>query len=189
MTETTLPLEQLLAGNLRYVEGTTTSSNKPEHRLELSEVHTPLAAILCCSDARVVPEIVFDLPLGSLYTCSVAGNVPTTDIIESLEYAVSLLGVPLLVVMGHTSCGAVKEALVSEYPRGLFSRIALPSVSNLHEAIIYNTKESVKTILDRSPLILDSIESGDLTVTSGVQDIASGKFTVLDCYQVHDQGK
>jgi len=83
--------------------------------------------------------------------------------IESLEYAVSFLGVPLLVVMGHSSCGAVTEALLSEYPRGLFSHIALPSVSNLHEAIIYNTKESVKTILDRSPLILDSIESGDLS--------------------------
>ena len=135
------------------------------------------------------PEIIFDQPLGSLFTCSVAGNIPTTEMIESLEYAVSFLGVPLLVVMGHSSCGAVTEALLSEYPRGLFSHIALPSVSNLHEAIIYNTKESVKTILDRSPLILDSIESGDLTVTSGVQDIASGKFTVLDCYQVHDQGK
>ena len=189
MTETTLPLDQLLAGNMRYVEGTTTSSNKPEHRHELSEVNAPLAAILCCSDARVVPEIIFDQPLGSLFTCSVAGNIPTTEMIESLEYAVSFLGVPLLVVMGHSSCGAVTEALLSEYPRGLFSHIALPSVSNLHEAIIYNTKESVKTILDRSPLILDSIESGDLTVTSGVQDIASGKFTVLDCYQVHDQGK
>jgi len=186
MTEIPSPIDQLLAGNKRYVEGKTTSSNKPGHRHELSEVHAPLAAILCCSDARVVPEIVFDQPLGSLFTCSVAGNIPTTEMIESLEYAVSFLGVQLLIVMGHTSCGAVNEALASEFPRGLFSHIALPSVPNLHEAIMHNTKESLKTILDRSPLILDSIESGDLTVASGVQDIASGKFTVLDCYQAEE---
>jgi carbonic anhydrase len=186
MTEIPSPIDQLLAGNKRYVEGKTTSSNKPGHRHELSEVHAPLAAILCCSDARVVPEIVFDQPLGSLFTCSVAGNIPTTEMIESLEYAVSFLNVPLLVVMGHSSCGAVTEALLSEYPSGLFSQIALPPDPNLQEAIIYNTKESLKTILDRSPLILDSIESGDLTVASGLQDIASGTFTVLDCYQAEE---
>jgi len=186
MTETTLPLDQLLSGNMRYVEGTTTSSNKPEHRLELSEVHAPLAAILCCSDARVVPEIVFDQPLGSLYTCSVAGNIPTTEMIESLDYAVSFLGVPLLVVMGHSSCGAVTAALESDFPQGMFSQIALSPIPDLNESIAHNARQGVKTLLDRSPLILEAIESGDLAVASGVQDIASGKFTVLDCYQVHD---
>jgi carbonic anhydrase len=186
MTEIPSPIDQLLAGNKRYVEGKTTSSNKPEHRHELSEVHAPLAAILCCADSRVAPEIVFDQQLGDLFVCRIAGNVPTSEIIESLEYAVGFLGVQLIVVMGHSSCGAVTAALESEFSQGLFSQIALSPIPDLNESISHNAKQGAKTILDCSPLILDAIESGDLAVTSGVQDIASGKFTVLDCYQAHE---
>lgn len=183
MTDKTAPLDQLIAGNMRYVQGNTTAQNNPERRVELAADHIPLAAILCCSDARVAPEIVFDQPLGTLFTCRVAGNIPTTEMLESLEYAIVYLGVSLVIVMGHSSCGAVKGALESENPVGLFSKIALPTDSNLDAAVIHNANHGVKTMFDQSAVLLESVESGDLTVVSGVQDIASGKFTVLDCYK------
>jgi carbonic anhydrase len=180
------PLERLLSGNARFVTQKTVATNPPELLAELSTSQTPFAAILCCADSRVAPEIVFDQQLGNLFVCRIAGNVPTSEIIESLEYAVGFLGVQLIVVMGHSSCGAVTAALESEFAEGLFSQIALSPIPDLNESISHNAKQGAKTILDCSPLILDAIESGDLAVTSGVQDIASGKFTVLDCYQAHE---
>lgn len=177
------PLDRLLAGNERFVSGDTTAKSSPELCASLANGQSPFAAILCCADSRVSPEIIFDQPLGELFVCRVAGNVPTIDMIESLEYAVAHLAVPLIVVAGHASCGAVTAAFESENPQGLFSQIALSSIRDLDDCIAYNAKQGVRTILDQSTLILSAVESGNLCIASGVQDIASGKFTLLDCYQ------
>ena len=175
-------LDTLLAGNERFVAGQTTAENQPEQNSVLANGQKPAAAILCCADSRIAPEIIFDQPLGELFVCRVAGNVPTIEIIQSLEYAVAMLSVELIVVAGHSGCGAVSAALESEFPQGLFSQIALSS-RDLDECIAHNAKQGVKTILDQSPLILHAVESGRICVIAGVQDIASSKFTVLDCYQ------
>ncbi len=109
--------------------------------------------------------------------------MPTPEIIESLEFAVVHLGVQLIVVAGHSSCGAVTAAFESDHPQGLFSQIALSS-HDLEDCIAHNAKQGVKTILDRSPLILAAVESGNITVVAGVQDIASGKFDVLEQFHI-----
>ena len=177
------PLDRLLAGNERFVSGDTTAKSSPELCASLANGQSPFAAILCCADSRIAPEIFFDQPLGELFVCRVAGNVPTPEIVESLEYAVWQLSVSLVVVAGHSDCGAVTAALESDCPQGLFSQVALSPIRDLDESIAYNANQGANTILDRSSLILDAVESGKLCVVSGVQDIASGKFAVLDCYQ------
>ena len=80
-------METLLVGNTRFVAGSPTATNPPEQRPLLAAGQSPIAAVLRCADSRVAPEIVFDQPLGKLFVCSVAGNVPTREIVESLEYA------------------------------------------------------------------------------------------------------
>ena len=101
----------LLEGNARYVSGTSTATNSPEARADLVTGQSPLAAVVCCSDSRCVPEVVFDQPLGSIFTCAIAGNVVTDEVIASLDYAIDHLQIPLIVVLGHTGCGAVTAAV------------------------------------------------------------------------------
>ena len=103
---------RMLAGNRRFAEG------KPEHpnrgaeaREALVDTHAPEAAILSCSDARVSPDIIFDAGIGDLFTVRTAGQVIDDAVIASLEYAVDVLGVRLLVVLGHQNCGAIKQAM------------------------------------------------------------------------------
>ena len=96
-------LNELLSGNQRYQTGTSTMSNPVDARSELVRGQSPIACILRCADSRVAPEIVFDQPLGKLFVCGVAGNVPTIEIIESMEYAVGVLGVSLIVVIDRKS--------------------------------------------------------------------------------------
>ena len=101
-------LELLKSGNARFVSGTLTpKDNYTELRKQLCEGQHPFAVVLCCSDSRVAPEIIFDQKLGDLFVIRNAGNVVDEDVLGSIEYAVEHLGTPLVVVMGHSSCGAV----------------------------------------------------------------------------------
>ena len=109
--DSSLILRNLLDGNARYVSGNTTSRNLPEDRGLLAAGQSPAVVVIRCADSRVAPEIVFDQELGDLFVCGVAGNVPTPEIIGSIEYAVAVLGSEVIVVMGHSSCGAVSAAM------------------------------------------------------------------------------
>ena len=101
-------LELLKAGNTRFVSGTLTpKDNYTELREQLCAGQHPFAVVLCCSDSRVAPEIIFDQKLGDLFVIRNAGNVVDKDVLGSIEYAVEHLGTPLVVVLGHSSCGAV----------------------------------------------------------------------------------
>jgi carbonic anhydrase len=108
-------LECLLAGNRRFTaEARTFPDQTPARRQELVAGQKPFVAILSCSDSRVVPEIIFDQGLGDLFVVRVAGNVVDPALRASVEYAVRHLAVPLILVLGHTSCGAVTAALAAE---------------------------------------------------------------------------
>ena len=101
-------LELLKSGNARFVSGTLTpKDNYTELRKQLCEGQHPFAVVLCCSDSRVAPEIIFDQKLGDLFVIRNAGNVVDEDVLGSIEYAVEHLETPLVVVMGHAACGAV----------------------------------------------------------------------------------
>ena len=101
-------LELLKEGNARFISGTLTlKDDYAELREKLNTGQHPFAVVLCCSDSRVAPEIIFDQKLGDLFVIRNAGNVVDEDVLGSIEYAVEHLGTPLVVVLGHSSCGAV----------------------------------------------------------------------------------
>jgi len=172
-------LQKLMAGNTRYVSSTMNSQNTPSDRVRHAQGQAPIAAIIRCADSRVAPEIVFDQPLGNLFVCGVAGNIPTEEIVESLEYAVDHLGTKLIVVMGHSNCGAVTAALASDSPTGLYAKIALSPFLELDESIAHNAEQGISSILSQSLIIDEAVKAGSLQIVAGVQDIASGEFDLI----------
>ena len=185
---------ELVAGNARYVAGKLESHNLPAARAGLAEGQAPFAAVIRCADSRVSPEIVFDQPLGELFVCGVAGNVPTPEIIASLEFGVAVLGCKAIVVMGHSACGAVVAALdhrddTSALPGslpGLVDQIVVPCVETadvtapgaLEKAIGCNAHEGIAKLLKGSEILAKAVNEGTLKIVSGVQDLKTGKFTI-----------
>ena len=106
-------LKRLMAGNARYVAGVSRRHDFAHEREALAGGQNPYAAILGCADSRIAPEYAFDSGRGDLFVCRVAGNFATDEVIASLEYAVSNLGAPLILVLGHDACGAVDAAIKS----------------------------------------------------------------------------
>lgn len=114
-TNTQQALDQLKSGNARFVSGALTPKDDyAELREKLNAAQQPFAVVLCCSDSRVVPEIIFDQKLGDLFVIRNAGNVVDKHVLGSIEYAVEHLGTPLVVVMGHSCCGAVTATRLGE---------------------------------------------------------------------------
>ncbi len=188
-------IRALMEGNARYIKNRTKSENTPEARPALTTTHEPIAAILRCSDARVAPEIIFDQPLGGLFIGAVAGNIATPEVIASFEYAVAVLGAKAIVVMGHRQCGAVEVAIEMrnsshELPGSLpmlIDQIIVPCALDVdssdvaaheHEAVICNANKGVGQLIARSPVLADAVENGSLKIIAGVQDLATGRFTV-----------
>src|SRR6266576_2923915 len=106
-------LQRLVKGNERYVEGVSRRHDFKHEREALTKGQNPFAGILSCADTRVSPELAFDTGRGDLFVCRVAGNFLNNDGIASFEYAVQVLNTPLLMVLGHQSCGAVDAAIKS----------------------------------------------------------------------------
>ena len=156
-----------------------TSSNPPSDRSVLAAGQSPIAAIIRCSDSRVAPEIIFDQSLGRLFVCGVAGNIPTQEIVDSLEFAVEQLGISLIVVMGHSQCGAVIAALQYEFVDGVFAQVALSPIPELDDAIAHNAEQGIATILNRSMFIEEEVKKGEVQIVAGVLDIASGEFEMV----------
>lgn len=126
-------LQFLKEGNERFVTGNLSNKDTyAEDRKRLSEGQRPFAVVLCCSDSRVAPEIIFDQKLGDLFVIRNAGNVVDEDVLGSIEYAVEHLETPIVVVMGHSSCGAVIATCKGEDAPGHISdlvRRIRPSIS------------------------------------------------------------
>lgn len=196
-------LERLKQGNARYMERL--SSGKPLSAPSLVQEHDPVAVILGCSDARVPVELVFDQGLGDLFVIRVAGNVVAPSQIGSVEFAVEKFATKLVVVLGHSHCGAVTacvEALM--YPdlyyspnlQSIVDRIR-PSVLNLHElstasgndadvatltakSIRANVRMSVSQLRHGSRFLEDMVSAGELVVVGAEYDVATGKVVFFD---------
>ncbi|MEQ2396856.1 carbonic anhydrase [Bifidobacterium sp. CLA-AA-H311] len=145
---------RMLAGNRRFTEGKLEHPNRSaEARKAVIDTHEPDAAVLSCSDARVSPDIIFDAGIGDLFTARTAGQVIDDAVIASLEYAVDVLGVRLLVVLGHQNCGAIKQAC-KEYEALLHeltadaedSLMAADSVADLDERILNAKSLMLRTV-------------------------------------------
>ena len=188
-------LTQLTEGHQRYREGRSTRETFAIPREELAKGQKPIAAILGCADSRVVPDFIFDQSPGRLFVVRVAGNFLTADGQASLEYGVEFLSIPLLLVLGHSSCGAVDAAvkvvrdgaqLPGKLP-GLVDSIvpAVEAVSNeagdlLENAIAENVRRNVELLRNSEPIIGPAAASGRLEIVGGVYDIASGSLEILD---------
>lgn len=198
-------LELLKQGNARYVDSLTNPDPLTKRRPELVNDQYPLAIILGCSDARVPVEIVFDQGLGDLFVIRVAGNIVAPSQIGSIEFAAEKFDTQLVVVLGHSHCGAVTacvetlinpEKYYSPNLQSIVDRIR-PSVYNLHElatangqdvdadelidrAIRANVRMSVSQLKHGSRTLEDLGRSGELLIVGAEYDIDTGKVRFLD---------
>ena len=184
-------LAELKAGNERFASHHVTHPHQTAaRRTELTGGQQPHAIILACADSRVAPEIVFDKGLGDLFTVRVAGNIAGDPEIASIEYAVEHLHVPLIVVMGHQSCGAVGAAIEGgEAPGhlpGLLAQIK-PSVEKARgmqgelsdNAVRVNVETVVSELTASHPILAEHIAEGKLKIVGGVYSLKTGRVAWL----------
>ena len=183
-------LRLLLEGNERFVEGRPASPRRrPEDFSVLAEGQAPVAAIIACADSRVAPEILFDQGVGDLFVVRIAGNVVDgtgVPVKGSVEYAVAELGVPLVMVLGHSNCGAVKATIEGKEVPGQISALYAPirpaveaAGSDLDAAIDANAKIQATLLSRASPIIGEAIKEGKLKVVPARYDIVSGKVSLF----------
>lgn len=179
-------LSRLMEGNERFVGGATQGPRRGLDRVrELSGGQSPYAAILGCADSRVPVEILFDEGFGDLFTVRVAGNVATPEEIASLEYAVGVLGAQVVLVLGHTACGAVTAAVDGAQVPGqissLFQHItpAVPEGAGIDEAVEANARYQARVLRTASPVLRQAVETGQAVVRSGVYSLDDGRVRLL----------
>ncbi len=184
-------LKRLMDGNARYAVNTSKNKDFSAGRAARVKGQYPIAAILGCADSRVSPELLFDQGLGDLFVVRVAGNFVNTDGLASLEYGVQVLGIPLIMVLGHSSCGAVsatikavkeKTQLPGHLPelidaiRPAVEAVALHPTDNLLAAVTAeNVRQNVTRLATADPLIAKFVADGKVKVVGAVYDLATGK--------------
>ncbi len=188
-------LHELLAGNLRFTSGRTSSHRRDLAMLQqMMEKQEPFAAVLSCADSRVPVEVLFDQTIGQLFVTRVAGNMVTAEIMASLEYAVAVLGTHTILVMGHSRCGAVTAAIQATHQ----GQVAPGQISALFPHLEAAVKQAGPDLeatvranvllqaarLRESPLLAAMIEEGKLLIAAGYFDLRSGAVTLLDRPQV-----
>lgn len=190
-------LKMLAEGNLRFALGQMTHPNTSFSRrlLTTTEGQAPYATVIACSDSRVPVEILFDQGVGDLFVIKVAGNVADTDEIGSAEYGVDHLGTPVLMVLGHSYCGAVTAVTTGAEVHGSIPELVdniVPAVEKARhdhpeaetpelivKAIEANVWLAVEDLLTKSHAIADRAKNGRVVVVGAVYDILTGKVTVL----------
>jgi carbonic anhydrase len=185
-------LKRLQDGNERFVSGKPMVRDWQKLVAQAAPGQYPIAAIVSCMDSRASAELFFDQGLGDIFNLRVAGNVINPDILGSLEYAVKAAGTRLIVVLGHTDCGAVKGAAADVHLgnlTGLLAKIkpaekSVPAsvqprsdknkdfVEQLGEA---NVHHALQEIRDQSPLLQEVLQSGKLVLVGGVYDLKTGR--------------
>ena len=182
-------IQRLKDGNIRFVNGKPSVKNLPKQREELTTGQQPYAIILGCSDSRVSPELVFDESLGQLFIVRDAGNVADSVTLGSIEYAAEHLHAKLLIVLGHTSCGAVKATLAGgELPPNIgaiANRISpaanrakakhLEEKETALEASIENVREQIDACTWQSTLLRELVEKNELKIVGAIYNLETGK--------------
>ena len=183
----------LKEGNQRFVNNLKTNRNLLQQLNETREGQWPFAVILSCIDSRTSAELIFDQGLGDVFSIRIAGNVVNTDIVGSIEYACKVAGSKLILVMGHTQCGAVKGAcdhiemgnlteLLAKIQPAVYQEKITMDLSKrnsdngefLENVSTLNVKRSVKTIIDRSYILEQMIEKGEIAIIGAKHHIETG---------------
>jgi len=185
-------IQRLLSGNRRYLHAKQEHPNQtPERRGELQGGQRPFAVILGCSDSRVPPEVIFDHGLGDLFVVRVAGNVVDKIVLGSIEYAVSHLETPLIMVLAHADCGAVTAALSGcDESQG-----QLHSITSAIQPAIYQVKDGPGDILNKAskanakiiaerlknskPFLFEAVKAGKLKIVAAYYDLYTGVVEIL----------
>lgn len=185
-------IELLKQGNDRFVAGHSINCDLMRQVKDTAAHQSPFAAIVGCIDSRVPPEIIFDQRIGDVFCARVAGNFVNDDILGSLEYATEVAGAKAIVILGHSSCGAIKSA-VDDVKLGhitnMLSHIgpALAKLENsdgarssgnhklVQKVAEENARLAAESLIQRSPILMKRHHAGDLVITSAMHDVNTGK--------------
>jgi carbonic anhydrase len=192
-------LKHLTEGNARFAAGQSANPRRsPEEFRAVAEGQTPVAIVIACADSRVSPELLFDMGVGDLFVIRVAGNViedSDVTVKGSIEFAVLDLKVPLIVVLGHTNCGAVQAAVIhidhkDSLPGGINGLVELikPAVANVKgrpgnvydNAARENVKLGVEKLIAMQPIVAPRVQGGTVRVVGGIYDLWTGRVEWLD---------
>ncbi|WP_315725736.1 MULTISPECIES: carbonic anhydrase [unclassified Bradyrhizobium] len=188
-------LKRIMDGNARYAAGNLDNKDFSAGRAARATAQYPIAAIVSCADSRVAPELVFDQAPGELFVVRVAGNFVNDDGLASLEYGVKFLGIPLVLVLGHSGCGAVDATikvlkdgtklpghlpeLVNALKPGVEAAIARKPQDLLAEATKENVRHNVQRLSKAKPIVSSMVADGKVKIIGGVYDIESGRVVTL----------
>jgi len=189
-----MALNLLEEGNKRFINNLKANRNLLLQANETSDGQHPFAVILSCIDSRTSAELVFDQGLGDIFSIRIAGNIINEDILGSMEFACKVAGSKIIVVLGHSNCGAVKgacdhvemgnlTALLSKIRPAVDEEFETtanrtsPNSNFVENVATINLKRTVKSIMERSTILEHMIESGAIGIIGGMHDLSSGKVT------------
>lgn len=188
-------LERLIQGNTRYVKGTMRRHDFIAERPALALGQNPYAGILSCADSRIGPEYAFDSGRGDLFVCRVAGNFADTNSIASFEYGVAVLGVPLIMVLGHASCGAIKSTIEAVEDGTKFPGHIPSLVNHLRPAVKATLKQpgdrvvnatkanvvlNVRELRESNPILSKAVAEKKLKIIGGYYNLDTGRVELLE---------
>lgn len=188
-------LKRIMDGNARYVANTIENKDFSAGRAARAAAQYPIAAIVSCADARVAPELLFDQAPGELFVVRVAGNFVNDDGLASLEYGLKVLGVPLVMVLGHSGCGAVDATikvlkdkvklpghlpgLINALKPGVEAAMAKKPQDLLAEATAENVRTNVQRLARSKPIVGPMATAGKVKIVGSIYDIGSGRVTMV----------
>lgn len=187
-----MALELLKEGNKRFINNLKINRNLLQQANETSDGQHPFAVILSCIDSRTSAELIFDQGLGDIFSVRIAGNIINEDILGSMEFGCKVAGSKIIVVLGHTKCGAVKgacdhvemgnlTALLTKIRPAVDDETATKENRNsgnadfVENVATINVKRTVKSIMERSPILKEMIEKGEIGIIGGTHNISSGE--------------
>jgi carbonic anhydrase len=185
-------LSLLKEGNRRFINNLKTNRNLLQQANETSENQYPLAIILSCIDSRTSAEIIFDQGLGDIFSVRIAGNIINKDILGSMEFACKVAGSKVIVVLGHTKCGAIKGACDHVEMGNLTALLAKirPAIEDertelvnrhsgneefVEKVTLNNVNRSMSSIVQGSTILKEMIDNGEILLVGGVHNIATGE--------------
>ena len=189
-----MALNLLKQGNHRFMNNLKANRNLLEQANETSDGQHPFAVILSCIDSRTSAELIFDQGLGDIFSVRIAGNIINEDILGSMEFACKVAGSKIIAVLGHTKCGAVKgacdhvemgnlTALLSKIQPAIYDEKTETQNRNssngdfVEKVAAINVKRTVHAILERSPILKEMLENGEIKIVGDLHEISTGEVT------------
>lgn len=192
-----MALDILKKGNDRFINNLKANRNLLQQANETSDGQHPFAVVLSCIDSRTSAELIFDQGLGDIFSVRIAGNIVNEDILGSMEFGCKVAGSKIIVVLGHTKCGAIKgacdhvemgnlTALLSKIQPAVYDEKTVTENRNssnsdfVEKVAAINVKRTVHAIMERSPILKEMIENGEIGIVGGNHNIATGLVTFYD---------